>query len=382
MKYLVFLVLITLNFYLGSDFLKCTKNSKILIDTIYPKTEHKVYAPPLSSYLFLGLFNWNDTFYNCYYKTDSGILLSVNVLNNHFSSLLLNKFVDNKYLTENTLTDICFIGNDSLLLLFNEEIICIDNVKIFHRKKINEFKNGKWPRHTIDDFNGCGHITLNKLKKSVLLRSIAADIPYYTKEFFESEILISYSYEFNKLEVQKVYYPDFHKRNYVGDLDLFSILKKSNYFLIFFMANNSVIKLKNDSIQELEFAQSTLDDKSIKWLKWNEEAPLKERRDNIITNRIYDNILSYNNKFYRFYRDNQELKETNNSYNSIGDKRSTLIITDNDFKFEKEHNFPSGFIYNSYNSFVLSNKIYVQNVEKSVQYKDSTIYDVFDLYSL
>ncbi len=362
--------------------LSCVSKSQTKIEVLKILSEHKLRAPTIINNQYFGLRENDNSFNKFFYNPDSLFIKEVNVLSGKVIIYSLRKHFNRNYINNNQLKDLCKIGKDSLFLLFEEEIACINSYKIFQRKKINEFKNGKWPRHTIDGYDGVWKSTLDKNNHSILLKSISADILYYYKNYFEKEILVSYNYLSNEIEVKKVYFPNYYRNNFVGDMRTFSALQLEEFVLISFSAINLGIKYNSKQIENIKLAQSTIDQVEVKWLEWGKDYPLKLRRDNIIQNRIYDNVIYNNGYYYQFYRDNISLKDKDGNFNSMHDKKIFLIKMDNSFNYLKEYALPTEHTYDSYDAFVFENKIYIHNTDKNANNKDFIFYDVFDLFSL
>lgn len=362
--------------------LSCVTKSQEKIELLEILSEHKLRVPTILSNQYLGICSYNGSNQVYYYDSDSLNLNEINTITGNINTYYLNKYLSSNYLKINQLKDVCRIGQDSFFLLFEEEIVCINKDKIFQRKKINEYKNGKWPRHTIDGFDGVWKSLLDKNNQCILLKSISADIPYFNKKYFENEILVTYHYLSNKIEVKQVFFPDYYRKNYVGDMRTYSALALNDFVLISFSAINQGIKYCPNNIENINLAQSSLDQIDAEWLEWDKEHPLKTRRDNIIKNRIYDNLIFNNGFYYQFYRDKIALKDDNGNFNSILDKKLLLIKMDSNFKYLKEYYLPLDYSYNSYNAFVYENKLYINNSGKNAKNSDSLFYDVFDLHRL
>lgn len=370
-------ILVCSSFFLFSS-TKCRNIEYSESKDILPQSEHKVYAPTYNKELNLGIREFNDSLYYCTFSQSGKRISFYSIVGNNTFEYKLNNFFPQTFFDENILIDFCSVGRDSFLLLFHDYIVCFDGNGVFQKRRINEWK-GKWPKHTISSFHGCSQIAVNKNKNIVYLWSVAADVHYYSRKHFEREIIITYNFITDELKVEPIFYPAYYKLNFVGDLREFSVYPIEDYFIISFLATNSVYKLKDNLLETIEFPKSNFDIASPHWLDWNKDYPIKVRIDNLIENRIYDNILNHQNLYFRFFRLGIPLLDSMGKHNTLLDKSISIMKLDSNFQLLGEFLLPRNSPYNSYNSFIHEGNLYINNLSKDASNESFICYDIFDL---
>ena len=223
----------------------------------------------------------------------------------------------------------------------------------------------------------------DKANNIIYVHFIAADTDRFIKEYFKNEILGAFHLSDLKLEILPVYYPAYYLKKHVEDIDGFHINNYQEQVFITFLATHEgrIFDYSTKEVQKIALPKSMLDQKEPEWFKWKKHASLKDRLNQIITNRIYDNMLELSNHrgFVRFYRNSVPLKDEDGTFNSKMDKRHTLMLIDTSYNLIEEYYLPKYEFYDTYYAFVKGNKLYINNFLKDAKDKAHVHFDIFDL---
>ena len=327
------------------------------------------------------IFNQSNP-YLVYYSNKSKQLDLVNISKNTTQSIKLDEVIQVDTLAEGNLLDMVFMGQDSILLIFDNSLIGLTEKNIWYKKQINIPINDQWPHYAIWNFSGTSHALFDEANRIVYLKLTVGDIEPFKKSYFKSELLAALHVDKDSLEILPIFYPPYFTQNYIGDLNGYHIVNYKQKLLISYLATTDyqIFEYKSKTLNRHTLPKSNYDKKAPIWFKWNKHPPIKSRIDNVILNRIYDNILVLpeQNGLLRFFRNSIELKDENGNMNTIMEKPLTLMILDDSFKLKGEFRFPSEEIYQSYTAFVKNKKLYLRNNTKDAIEKYKIHFDVFD----
>ena len=221
-------------------FSKCKQpvTGKKELDTINPQSEFTLKKSTKKGFSDMYITYNYDKPTLLYYNRKNFTLKTVSILDKKETNFDFKPSIDTAILNNEPLSDLTFIKNNTLLLFFEQHIIGLKDNKIIFTKKINELVNDNWPHHTIGTFNCTDHLLLDSINNIVYFRITAADTYGFTKPYYENEILGAYKIANNDIEIQPVYYPEYFKQHYVGDLESYQVYHLNDKLLITFLATN------------------------------------------------------------------------------------------------------------------------------------------------
>ncbi|MBK7231063.1 MAG: hypothetical protein IPH93_02000 [Saprospiraceae bacterium] len=350
------------------------------------KKDNRIILRSLDGYNFYGIKNIEESNYYVYKVEERLVFKLVNISDTSTSELNFEAHLPDSVLYKNDFEDICFLGGDSTLLLFHSHLVLISRNRILNVLKINQRINGEWPHLLFTSFKPLGNLVFDKVKGEVYLRVGVGDEYIHDRKFWNESILAKYKLSSSTIEILPVNYPILFQEKYLGDRFLYQICKIENEIYISFLVTNNYykIQLENAQIQQKEFPLSVLDTSGSKYFEFGMEVPINQGIDNITLSPIYDNVIPITNKKcnLRFFRSGIPLKNSDGLFNSILDKKTTILVISQENELLQEYLLPIDFSYNSYFYFVLGSKLYINNLNDDAANSKWIHFDGFEINEL
>ncbi|MBK9632319.1 MAG: hypothetical protein IPO62_14875 [Saprospiraceae bacterium] len=380
LRYIIIIFLVLSNF-------RCSGQQQSSIE-LFPllKTDSIFISRSMDGFNFFGIRSFEDNNYFVYKDEEKLIMKMVSIKDGTTSVLNLEDYLPDSILYNNDFEDICLLGGDSILILFNSHIVFLSGNKLVNILKINQRLKGEWPHLIFQSFKPLGNLVFDKINGEVYLRIMVGDEYVYNRKFWNESILAKYKLASSTIKILPVKYSKLYQDHYLGDVVFNQICKINNEIYISFLASNDFysIQLKNGQVQHGKFPISGLDKSDLKYFKFGKEVPMQQRIDNITLNPLYDNIIPASNKEIklRFFRSGIPLKNSDGLFNSKLDKKTTIMVISQENKLLKEYLLPIDIPYDSYYCFVLNSKIYINNLNEDAASNQFIHFDGFDIEEL
>jgi len=379
-RYLVIIFLVLSNF-------GCSGQQQSSIELLpLLKSDSIIISRSIDGFNFYGIRSFEENNYFVYKNEEKLIMKLVSIKDRTISMLYLENYLPDSILYNNDFEDICLLGGDSILILFNSHIVFLSGSKIVNILKINQRVKGEWPHLIFQSFKPLSNLVFDKINGEVYLRIWVGDEYAYDRKFWTESILAKYKLASSSFEILPVKYPKLYQDNYMGDLVFYQICKIKDEVCISFLGSNDMytIDLKNGQIQSGKFPLSRLDLEDSRYFKFGEEVPIEQRIDNITINPLYDNIIPASNKEIklRFFKGGVPLKNSGGFFNSKLDKKTTIMVISQENILLKEYLLPIDIPYDSYFCFVLNSKIYINNLNDDAGKNQFIHFDGFDMDEL
>jgi hypothetical protein len=237
------------------------------------------------------------------------------------------------------------IHNDTIIVLCNREILkyALSIKKIVNRVRINQWNSKRgWDPQAIEPFAFGQEIVYDSKRQCCYFYAYSTNHGWSKKSFYRQASVAMLTLSDFVVKPLQVTHPSVYQKYYVGDMVNSQIHVNGDTLLINWLCFPVISRYvwANDSLRYLDEINSTAsknDTVQQKWLPWSRKLPpVGIRREIIIQQRVYDQIVYGKDINYRFFKAAQKLIGEDSTYNALNAKTVSLQLLNRDFTAQTE----------------------------------------------
>jgi len=324
------------------------------------KTEFAYYLDEDKTFTHFSVFQTHGVDYFAYLRNNKIFITNLSDANDKDS---LNVVFDDKQTDKyGSINSFCFYRKDSVFLLLTDAILVVVNKHLSKIIPINDLDSAQFNGIRLDNLEDAP-IYYDHLTNNIIGQVYCSECGMANSSFYKQNTIGQISLLTNKFETYHISFPQNYIDHYYGFATHVYINSCDSFSLISFPCNANIFLLDRykNSVQTYT-AKSKYQTEEAMPLDTSCKNSTEEKMRHLTTVPYYAEILydKYRELYYRFFRKNIPLRQSNGKYNDFTDKPVVLMVLNKQFEVIGEYELKD--FRNSYVSFVSKAGLYVKEI--------------------